>query len=106
MAVSIFRSDFRIASESTYQEWLRDNPEGFVINALKSASGTATKSDGRFTRIHRAACKTINPLLSLTEKTGFTTGQYQKICTTSIESADSEARKVTGLRSIKLCRCI
>lgn len=106
MTVSIFRSDLQVNSECAYQEWLRDNPDGFVINALKSASERATKSDERFTRIHRAACKTINPLLSLTDKTGFTTGQYQKICSTSFESADSEARKVTGLSTIQPCQCI
>jgi hypothetical protein len=43
--------------------WLSGNPDGYVVNTLKSASGNASKSDERFTRIHRATCKTINPLL-------------------------------------------
>ncbi|WP_312273592.1 hypothetical protein [Pseudescherichia sp.] len=106
MGVKSFRSDFQSSSESAYSEWLRDNPEGFVVNALKSTTGRGNKSDARFTRIHRAACKTINPMLSQAEKTGFTTGRYQKLCTTSLDLADNEARIITGLTNIKRCPCI
>lgn len=107
MAVKIFRSDHLSNSELTYREWLLKNPDGFVVNTLKSASGQHTKSDERFTQIHRAKCKTINPLLSSTEKSGFTTGRYQKLCATDFEVADSEARKITGLKFVKRCpNCI
>ncbi|HIF2369875.1 TPA: hypothetical protein ACXZJW_004675 [Salmonella enterica] len=106
MAVKIFRSDHQLASELAYRNWLRDNPDGFVVNALKSASGQNTKSDKRFTRIHRAKCKTINPLLSSTEKSGFTTGRYQKLCAINFDAVNSEARIVTGLPTIKPCRCV
>ncbi|HCH8504587.1 TPA: hypothetical protein PNT49_004299 [Salmonella enterica] len=107
MAVKIFRSDHQPASELAYRNWLRDNPDGFVVNTLKSASGRHTKNDERFTRIHRAKCKTINPLLSSTEKSGFTTEKHQKLCATDFEVADSEARKITGLKFVKRCpNCI
>ncbi len=106
MAIEVFRSDCRHDSESAYKKWLSDNPDGFVVNALKSASGQGNKSDSRFTRIHRAACKTINPLLGQADKTGFTTGRYQKLCATSLELADSEARVTTGLEVPKRCPCI
>ncbi|MEG2432053.1 MAG: hypothetical protein RSA84_11000 [Acinetobacter sp.] len=106
MSVKVFRSDFQSDSESTYREWLLKNPDGFIVNTLKRASGQATRSDERFTRIHRAKCKKINPLLSSTEKAGFTTGRYQKLCTTSFDAANSEARVITGLPAIKSCPCI
>jgi len=35
MMVKVFRSDLQSDSELAYREWLRDNPEGFVVNALK-----------------------------------------------------------------------
>lgn len=105
MSVKVFRSDIQPDSESAYQQWLNDNPDGFVVNALKRASGRNTKSDSRFTRIHRAKCKTINPLLCFSEKTGFTTGRYQKLCSTNLESADTAAHNITGLESIKKCPC-
>lgn len=106
MALKVFRSDRQQESELAYQEWLRNNPDGFVVNALKSTSGQGNKSDARFTRVHRAACKTINPLLSQADKTGFTTGRYQKLCTTSLELAESEARVTTGLAVPKRCPCV
>jgi len=106
MPIEVFRSDCQSESESAYQEWLSDNPDGFVVNALKSASGKGTISDKRFTRIHRATCKTINPLLSEADKAGFTTGNYQKLCVASFEIADQEARMTTGLPDVKKCRCI
>ncbi len=106
MSVKSFRSDHLSNSESAYREWLGDNPEGFVVNALKSTTGCGNKSDARFTRMHRAACKMINPLLSQAEKTGFTTGRYQKLCATSLDLADNEARIITGLATIKRCPCL
>ncbi|MCE0845951.1 hypothetical protein LVQ79_10385 [Buttiauxella sp. A2-C1_F] len=106
MALEVFRSDRQQDSEVAYREWLSDNPDGFVVNALKTARGKGSKSDARFTRVHRAKCKTINPLLSQADKTGFTTGRYQKLCATSLELADNEARMITGLAIAKRCPCI
>lgn len=106
MKVKVFRSDLESDSELAYREWLRDNPEGFVVNTLKSTGGQGNKSDERFTRIHRASCKTINPLLSQYEKKGFTTGNYQKLCATCLDAADSEARMITGLKTTKRCPCV
>ncbi|MEB5748672.1 hypothetical protein MXF13_02055 [Leclercia adecarboxylata] len=104
--MKVFRSDLQSDSELAYREWLCDNPEGFVVNTLKRTNGLGNKSDERFTRIHRAGCKTINPLLSQQEKTGFTTGNYQKICVTSLTAADLEAQMITGLKSTKRCPCV
>ncbi|HGH3390520.1 TPA: hypothetical protein ACJIKU_005518 [Citrobacter freundii] len=105
MGVKVFRSDFQPDSESAYHQWLNDNPDGYVVNTLKSTRGQASKSDERFTRVHRAKCKTINPLLGLTEKKGFTTGRYQKLCAATFELAEREARSVTGLANVKKCPC-
>lgn len=106
MGVKVFRSELQPDSESAYRNWLSDNPDGYVVNTLKTASGKDSKSDKRFTRIHRATCKTINPLLGQAEKTGFTTGRYQKLCAASFELAESEAKLITGLASVKRCPCI
>jgi len=106
MSVIAFRSDQQSDSESAYKDWLLNNPDGFVVNALKSTAGKGSKSDDRFTRIHRASCKTINPLLSKIDKTAFTTGKYQKLCNISLSVADNEASLITGLATIKRCSCI
>ncbi|CAM6499905.1 hypothetical protein HCH17_06780 [Klebsiella aerogenes] len=106
MVVKVFSSELQPDSESAYRQWLSDNPDGYVINALKTASGKASKSDERFTRIHQANCKSINPLLALTEKKGFTTGRYQKLCAATFELAEREARSITGLARVAICPCI
>lgn len=106
MALEVFRSDRQLDSEEDYKKWLSDNPDGFVVNALKSASGKGTKSDQRFTYIHSATCKHINPMLRQDEKTGFTTGDYQKLCATNFEMAEKEAKRTTGLPNVKSCRCV
>ncbi|MCL2896658.1 hypothetical protein [Brenneria tiliae] len=90
-------------NEDAYKEWLNDNPEGYVINLLKTAKGTERKSDINSTCLHRANCHSINPFVSDKEKTGFTTGQYQKICSLSEESAYKKAKELTGLKEIKPC---
>lgn len=106
MGVKVFRSELQPDSESAYRNWLSNNPDGYVVNTLKTASGKDSKSDKRFTRIHRATCKTINPLLGLTERKGFTTGRYQKLCASTFELAEREASSFTGLASVKKCPCI
>ncbi|MCV4697914.1 hypothetical protein OFB92_32885, partial [Escherichia coli] len=65
--------------------------------------GTASKSDINSTCLHHVNCFAINPLVSDKEKTGFTTGQYQKICSVSEESAYNKAKELTGLTTIKRC---
>ncbi|HCI5671809.1 hypothetical protein ACOQM4_19685 [Klebsiella variicola subsp. variicola] len=106
MVAIVFSSELQPDSESAYRTWLSDNPDGYVVNSLKATRGKASKSDERFTRIHRAKCKTINPLLGLTEKKGFTTGRYQKLCASTFELAENEARSVAGLVNVKKCPCI
>ncbi|EME5697982.1 hypothetical protein VY428_004537 [Escherichia coli] len=106
MSIKVFRSDLQTESESDYRNWLGDNPDGYVVNAFKRTRGKGNKSDERFTRIHRASCKTINPLKRKIDKTGFTTGDYQKICSTNFLNVENEAKKMTGLTSIIKCRCI
>ncbi|MET3701529.1 hypothetical protein [Citrobacter sp. UYEF32] len=106
MNVKVFRSDCQSDSESAYRDWLRENPDGFVVNALKCTNGKGNRSDQRFTRVHRTNCKTINPLLSQIEKAGFTTGRYQKLCANILSVAEIEARRITGLETVKPCPCI
>lgn len=90
-------------NEDAYKKWLNDNPEGYVVNLLEKAKGTASKSDINSTCLHHVNCFAINPLVPDKEKTGFTTGQYQKICSVSEESAYNKAKELTGLTTIKRC---
>ena len=45
MGVKVFRSDIQPDSELAYHQWLNDNPDGYVVNTLKSTKGQASKSD-------------------------------------------------------------
>ena len=107
MGITIFSSGIQdVGSEVMYKNWLATNPDGFVINLLKSANGKGTKSDARFTRIHRASCKSINPLINPKDHAGFTTGRYQKACALTLDEAESTAGQLTGLPTIKRCPCV
>ncbi|WP_145524510.1 MULTISPECIES: hypothetical protein [Yersinia] len=108
MSIPIFNSKKQNNSEEMYQNWLADHPDGFVVNFLKSAKAQRRKSDDRCTRIHRASCKSINPLTSKLDKMGFTTGLYQKACTLTLEDAKEVGCRKTGLtlKSIKCCPCV
>ncbi|MEQ9723915.1 hypothetical protein ABQG65_22560 [Yersinia alsatica] len=106
MDIIIFSSESDSDSEDMYKDWLKKNRNGFVVNFLKSAKAEGSKSDARFTRIHRASCKSINPLESNLDKAGFTTSQYQKACAITLEDAEKEGRAQTGLEFIKCCPCV
>lgn len=108
MGITIFSSEIQdVDSEAMYKSWLAPHSDGFVINLLKSASGKGRKSDARFTRIHRASCKSINPLISPKNHASFTTGRYQKVCVLTLDEAESTAGQLTGLPTIQRCHwCI
>lgn len=107
MGTTIFSSEIQKGgSEAMYKDWLANHRDGFVVNFLKNTKAQGSKSDARFTRIHRASCKHINPLTSEVEKAGFTTGRYQKACTLTLDDALKEGVIRTGLTSIKYCQCI
>lgn len=36
MGVKVFRSELQPDSESAYRHWLSDNPDGYVVNTLKT----------------------------------------------------------------------
>lgn len=90
-------------NEDAYKEWLSNNPKGYVVNLLKTAKGTGRKDDINKTCLHSVNCHYINPLISNKEKSGFTTGEYQKICAITEESAYKKAKSLTGLKIIKRC---
>ncbi|EDX6252463.1 hypothetical protein CSN65_004043 [Salmonella enterica subsp. diarizonae] len=95
----VFNSDRQVgSSESAYAQWLLNHPGGFVVNLRKLANGSPIKSDKDKTCIHRACCSCISP-----PKTGFTTGEYQKICSSSFVKAETLAKCMTGLDKIKCC---
>lgn len=106
MATFTFDSKLQAESESAYRQWLSDNPNGFVVNTIKSSKGLGGRTEERFTRIHRVSCKSINPHTRKKDTTGFTTGRYQKICALSLDEACNEAIYITGLKTIKFCPCV
>lgn len=106
MAETLFSSNEQCDNEARYIAWLIENPHGYVVNCLKTAKGANTKSDVRFTRLHRVKCKTINPITSGAATSAFTTGRYQKLCSNDLHSLDSEAAALTGLKEIRRCPCV
>jgi hypothetical protein len=73
-------------NEDAYKKWLNDNPEGYVVNLLEKAKGTASKSDINSTCLHHVNCFAINPLVSDKEKLDLQQASikkyvlYQRVC--------------------------
>lgn len=68
MVVKVFSSELQPDSESAYRQWLSDNPDGYVINALKTASGKASKSDERLPGFIRLIVKASTHYLHLRKR--------------------------------------
>ena len=73
-----------------YQRWLRENPNGFVINTLRTRSTS-------YMLLHRASCYSIRKYNQMARPGGFTERQYIKICSNSIDSLRAWA-KANGRR--------
>ena len=66
-------------NDTAYQEWLRANPDGYVVNTTRSRTPS-------YMVLHRATCKSIGEYTAMAERGGFTERDYIKVC--SLDSDD------------------
>jgi hypothetical protein len=62
-------------SGAAYQEWVRKNPDGYVLNMKKNPSP-------RYLMLHNASCRMISP--EKKEPACYTENDYKKVCSRSI----------------------
>jgi hypothetical protein len=67
-----------LESDATYQDWLANHPEGFVLTMLRSRP-----PDKMY--LHRASCYKIRVYNRMARPGGFTERDYIKICATGVE---------------------
>lgn len=89
-------------SDRAYHEWLRENPEGYVINARRRLSPS-------YRVLHRATCRTIRDGDKKLPDGAFTERNYIKVCSTDLEELREWLRRTgrpDGLPSkeCSLCR--
>lgn len=81
-------------NDGAYLEWLKANPNGFVVNAR-------TRDDPSYLVLHRATCWTISRAGSKPGG-GFTERAYRKLCADSVEELSSLAESARPARWIVL----
>lgn len=101
-----FNSDEFPDSEQQYHAWLAANPDGYVLNLLKRAELSHRIDPSASTCLHSAQCKSVNNSREYSQLTPFTGGKYFKICSTNLSELEAEAKRVTGLSTIKKDNCI
>lgn len=81
-------------NESGYLDWVKENPDAYVLNAPKTRTGYPN-------RLHRANCKTIQT----PARTNYTTTTYKKICSYNRETLEIWAKAdPNGFDSCGLCK--
>ncbi|MDO6462174.1 HNH endonuclease signature motif containing protein [Granulosicoccaceae sp. 1_MG-2023] len=68
-----------IGDDQAYLNWVADNPQGYVVNAL------ASKGQG-YRVLHNSSCSSVRHLSSAASEGGFTERAYIKICASSVEA--------------------
>lgn len=107
VSIERFHSQENADSEQQYHLWLKNNPEGYVLNIPKRDEGKGSASVGDLTCLHASRCDAINNQRSYSQPQPFTGGDYFKVCGKSLETLEAEALKITQLQSIRRCsRCI
>lgn len=102
-----FHSQENADSEQQYHLWLKNNPEGYVLNIPKKGKGKGSASVGDLTCLHASRCDAINNQRSYSQPQPFTGGDYFKVCGNSLAALEDEALKITQLQSIRRCsRCL
>ena len=82
--------------EKQYQDWLRSNPDGYVLNTTKNISV-------EYMPLHCSACLKISKYMINMAKDAFTGQQYIKICSTNPEELFKWIRQKGGKGFTKLC---
>lgn len=84
--------------EPRYLDWLSANPAGFVVNTARPRPSPG------YLKLHTATCRSISELPSGYKR--FTSGQYQKVCSTDLPELERWARVEVG-GSLDPCgRCL
>lgn len=81
-------------SNDGYLQWIKDHPNGYVLNCEKSPRAT-------YLILHKASCYTINDLQKQAESW---TEKYNKICSIDIKEIEVWAQKnVPGYQGLRHC---
>ena len=64
--------------DDAYQQWLKENPHGYVTNARRNMAPS-------YRVLHRASCRTIRDYTGQMHNGAFTERSYIKICAPEIE---------------------
>lgn len=91
MTVTVFDN-----AEGVYQQWLRNNPEGYVLTTLREIAPT-------YMSLHRASCRMISQYMKNMASDAFTGRRYIKICSRSTNDLIAWIEKNKGNGFTKLC---
>lgn len=88
MDLELFEND-----DEGYLNWLENNPDGFVVNCHNPPG-----SD--YLRLHHASCSHIRTQ----ERTNWTTNDYMKVCSNSVEALERWAADRTDGGELEPCQ--
>lgn len=91
MTYSIFQD-----SEQEYQDWIKTNPDGYVLTTVRGISTD-------YMSLHRATCRMISQYMSNMAEDAFTGQKYIKICSTNPTELSNWIRTNGGNGFTKLC---
>lgn len=74
--------------EQAYSDWLAANPKGYVVNCA------SPKPRPSYLMLHVSTCKSISRVRPGYK--GFTSGDYQKLCSVDRSELEAWARRVGG----------
>ena len=72
--------------DAGYEDWIRRNPTGFVVNTTRNPSAG-------YLKLHRASCRTIS---GTPPRGGPWNGLYVKVCAATVLELSVWARSSTG----------
>ena len=93
-------------SEVQYKNWLKENPEGYVLNLLKRSEVSHGLDPTNSTCLHSASCSSVNNERSYSHSEAFTGNDYFKICSVNLGELEQAAIKATRLSIVKRHSCL
>lgn len=91
MSATVFNND-----ENNYQQWLKNNPDGYVLTTVREIAPT-------YMSLHRASCRMISQYMKNMAKDAFTGKGYIKICSRSTNDLVAWIKNNDGDGFTKLC---
>ena len=101
-----FHSEELDNSEVQYKNWLKANPEGYVLNLRKKSEISSEMDPSNSTFLHSAGCSSVNNERSYTHSEPFTGNEYFKICSANFYALEQEAMRITKLSIVKRHSCL